>query len=174
MVEYYEQKTTQIIPVIAGVLLIIVGACIAFIPGMTLTLVTAIAGISFFLSGVLRIIQYVRVGRYMPFAKNELPIAIICILIGIIFMIDPLVVGNFIVWICAAALIIYGIVEVFTALRKKKAYNANWQFDICIAVLACIGAIFVLAFPAIIGLIIGLFVIANGVMTIQSGLPRKQ
>ena len=79
--------------ILAGILLLACGLLCCFAPNLTLATIAMIAGVGFLLSGVLGIVFYVRFRSMMSVSGWSLAYAILDVLIGLMFVLHPLVGG---------------------------------------------------------------------------------
>ena len=77
-------------------------------------------GRGFLLSGVLGIVFYVRFRSMMSVSGWSLAYAILDVLIGLMFVLHPLVGGAAISWLVALCFLVFGLFEIFAAMKSKK------------------------------------------------------
>ena len=77
--------------VIAGVLLVICSMFFLFAPGLALVTITVIAGAAFLVSGIFDIVNYFRFRRAMDLSGWALAYGALDIVLGILFLVNPLV-----------------------------------------------------------------------------------
>ena len=85
-----------------------------------------IAGVGFLLSGVLGIVFYVRFRSMMSVSGWSLAYAILDVLIGLMFVLHPLVGGAAISWLVALCFLVFGLFEIFAAMKSKSIGFSAW------------------------------------------------
>lgn len=116
--------------VVAGIAMVVIGIAFVLIPGLTLIVVAAIAGVALLVSGVLDIIAYVRRRNELDLNGWTIAAAALDIALGLVMVIHPLVSAVVIPWIAAVAFAVYGVLEIIAAWRlavsqrgKGKGYT---------------------------------------------------
>ena len=88
--------------VIAGVLLVICSMFFLFAPGLALVTITVIAGAAFLVSGIFDIVNYFRFRRAMDLSGWALAYGALDIVLGILFLVNPLVSAGALAWFIGA------------------------------------------------------------------------
>ena len=101
--------------ILAGILLLACGLLCCFAPNLTLATIAMIAGVGFLLSGVLGIVFYVRFRSMMSVSGWSLAYAILDVLIGLMFVLHPLVGGAAISWLVALCFLVFGLFSLLVA-----------------------------------------------------------
>ncbi|MFR1638098.1 MAG: DUF308 domain-containing protein [Eggerthellaceae bacterium] len=78
------------------------------------------------LSGVLGIVFYVRFRSMMSVSGWSLAYAILDVLIGLMFVLHPLVGGAAISWLVALCFLVFGLFEIFAAMKSKSIGFSAW------------------------------------------------
>ena len=112
--------------ILAGILLLACGLLCCFAPNLTLATIAMIAGVGFLLSGVLGIVFYVRFRSMMSVSGWSLAYAILDVLIGLMFVLHPLVGGAAISWLVALCFLVFGLFEIFAAMKSKSIGFSAW------------------------------------------------
>lgn len=150
--------------IVIGVLLALSGVAFMAMPGITLVAITLFAGAAFLVSGVFNIISYVRFRKTMELSKWLIVYAAFDIVIGLMFLLFPLVFAPVIPWIIGLFFGIFGVFEIIGSFRLRKSQAApmwGWMLASGIISVLC-GALFFLN-PASFAIFIGIFTIIRGV-----------
>ena len=99
--------------VIAGVLLVICSMFFLFAPGLALVTITVIAGAAFLVSGIFDIVNYFRFRRAMDLSGWALAYGALDIVLGILFLVNPLVSAGALAWFIGAFFIAPAMLGVF-------------------------------------------------------------
>ena len=146
-----------------GVLVTLAGvACITW-PAISLAVVAAVAGICFLASGITRIATFFDLGSAL-LGASSLFMGILDVIVGIMFLIHPLIGGITIAMLGGIALIVTGVMDVVASLRMKRVIGTGPT------VLEIIGAIVTVIFGVLILMAPRLFIIYLGVMLIIRGV----
>ena len=127
--------------ILAGILLLACGLLCCFAPNLTLATIAMIAGVGFLLSGVLGIVFYVRFRSMMSVSGWSLAYAILDVLIGLMFVLHPLVGGAAISWLVALCFLVFGLFEIFAAMKSKSIGFSAWGIGLFSGI---VNAVFVL------------------------------
>lgn len=153
---------------VAALLLIILGIIVLAFPALGVVpfsvitgFIALILGIGLFLNGIMEM------SENTSFGVVELILGIIAIILGIGFIINPGLfswVAGFLVWIVGLFLVIAGIIGFL-----NKAGNSRWNGIIAII----IGLIYIIigtliANPAILGALIGIWLLITGIIMLFS------
>ena len=106
--------------VIAGVLLVICSMFFLFAPGLALVTITVIAGAAFLVSGIFDIVNYFRFRRAMDLSGWALAYGALDIVLGILFLVNPLVSAGALAWFIGAFFIVFGVFEVVGAFKVRN------------------------------------------------------
>ena len=142
--------------ILAGILLLACGLLCCFAPNLTLATIAMIAGVGFLLSGVLGIVFYVRFRSMMSVSGWSLAYAILDVLIGLMFVLHPLVGGAAISWLVALCFLVFGLFEIFAAMKS--------------GIVNIVCAIMLFVSPILFSLLVAVFVLWRGVAMIAEGV----
>lgn len=135
--------------ILAGILLLACGLLCCFAPNLTLATIAMIAGVGFLLSGVLGIVFYVRFRSMMSVSGWSLAYAILDVLIGLMFVLHPLVGGAAISWLVALCFLVFGLFS---------------------GIVNIVCAIMLFVSPILFSLLVAVFVLWRGVAMIAEGV----
>ncbi len=112
--------------IVAGVAMIIVGFAFLLVPGLTLVAIAAIAGVALVASGVVDAISYARYRRELDLSAWMLVGAALDIVLGVLFIVHPLVSAVVLPWLAAIGFAVYGVLEIVAAWRIASAKRVGY------------------------------------------------
>ena len=140
--------------ILAGILLLACGLLCCFAPNLTLATIAMIAGVGFLLSGVLGIVFYVRFRSMMSVSGWSLAYAILDVLIGLMFVLHPLVGGAAISWLVALCFLVFGLFEIFAAMKSKSIGFSAWGIGLFSGIVNIVCAIMLFVSPILFSLLV--------------------
>ena len=151
-----------------GVLVTLAGvACITW-PAISLAVVAAVAGICFLASGITRIATFFDLGSAL-LGASSLFMGILDVIVGIMFLIHPLIGGITIAMLGGIALIVTGVMDVVASLRMKRVIGTGpMVLEIIGAIVTVICGILILMAPRLFIIYLGVMLIIRGVMAVIS------
>ena len=151
-----------------GVLVTLAGvACITW-PAISLAVVAAVAGICFLASGITRIATFFDLGSAL-LGASSLFMGILDVIVGIMFLIHPLIGGITIAMLGGIALIVTGVMDVVASLRMKRVIGTGpMVLEIIGAIVTVICGVLILMAPRLFIIYLGIMLIIRGVMTVIS------
>ncbi len=155
--------------IVGGILLLICSIFILVAPGPTLLTLVIIAGIAMVVSGLIGLISYIGFRERLRMSGWTLAYSIIDILIGLIFLIHPLVLAYIIPWMMAAFMLISGLFEIMASVRVRSAGTPAWTWTLLSGIVTLLCAVMLFIAPATIGIFLGLFVFLRGISLIMYG-----
>lgn len=155
--------------IVIGILLIVCGGVFAFMPGATLVTLTAFAGAMLLVSGIFAIFNYFRF-RDTDFVSGwTIFYGILDILLGLMFLIHPILLAGVIPWLIGIFIVAFGIYEIIAAFKVRKAGVSMWGWALFSGILEIILGILFFIFPAIVVYFLAAFLIIRGVTLIIFG-----
>ena len=151
-----------------GVLVTLAGvACITW-PAISLAVVAAVAGICFLASGITRIATFFDLGSAL-LGASSLFMGILDVIVGIMFLIHPLIGGITIAMLGGIALIVTGVMDVVASLRMKRVIGTGpMVLEIIGAIVTVICGVLILMAPRLFIIYLGIMLIIRGVMAVIS------
>ena len=151
-----------------GVLVTLAGvACITW-PAISLAVVAAVAGICFLASGITRITTFFDLGSAL-LGASSLFMGILDVIVGIMFLIHPLIGGITIAMLGGIALIVTGVMDAVASLRMKRVIGTGpMVLEIIGAIVTVICGILILMAPRLFIIYLGVMLIIRGVMAVIS------
>ena len=152
-----------------GVLVTLAGvACIAW-PAASLAVVAGVAGICFLASGITRIATFFDLGAFSLFGGSTLFMGILDVIVGIMFLIHPLIGGITIAMLGGIALIVTGVMDAVASVRMKRAIGTGpMVLEILGAIVTVICGVLILMAPRLLIIYLGIMLIIRGVMAVIS------
>jgi len=155
--------------IIIGVASMVVGLLLMVINGLSLTIVVLAAGICFLAAGIYDLSAYIRFKDEQLYEKDVLFSSIISILVGLLFCLHPVVLGNVVLWVIIIGLAGFGAWQVFQGRNARLQGVGGWMWSILIGALCIIGAIILIIVPNLFGIIIGILVLLRGLLVLLFG-----
>ena len=151
-----------------GVLVTLAGvACITW-PAISLAVVAAVAGICFLASGITRITTFFDLGSAL-LGASSLFMGILDVIVGIMFLIHPLIGGITIAMLGGIAVIVTGVSDVVSSLRMKRVIGMGpMVLEIIGAIVTVICGVLILMAPRLFIIYLGIMLIIRGVMAVIS------
>ena len=144
----------------AGVALIIVGFVFLWAPGLTLVCIAAVAGAMFLVVGAFDLYTYARYHKSLDLSGWLLAYAICDIVLGLMFLIHPLIAAEVIPWVAGAFMAAYGIFEIVAAVQLRGAVS-----------ILC--GVFFFIWPASFAIFLAFFLMMRGVtLAVYGATPR--
>ena len=155
--------------VIAGVLLVICSMFFLFAPGLALVTITVIAGAAFLVSGIFDIVNYFRFRRSMDLSGWALAYGALDIVLGILFLVNPLVSAGALAWFIGAFFIVFGVFEVVGAFKVRNMGASMWGWMLFSGIVGALCGLTFFIAPAMLGVFLSVFILMRGASLIFYG-----
>lgn len=158
----------------SGIALILVSAVVILWPGLTLVTIAIVAGAILVVAGIFDFVFYFRAKDVTQPSGWVIVNGILDIILGAMFLIQPVATAAVLPWIAGVFIIAYGIVAIPSAIAFRKIGSA-WPIMLLNGILSIlIGIIFVMD-PASFALFLGIYLAMRGVMMCIYGIiaPRN-
>lgn len=155
----------------AGVALIIIGFVFLWVPGLTLVSIAAVAGAMLLAVGAFDVYTYVRYRQSLDLSGWLIAYAICDIILGIMFLVHPIVAAAVIPWLAGAFVVAYGIFEIIAAARLRRAISWGWLLLAGVVSVLC--GVFFFIWPASFALFLGFFLMMRGVTLAVYGVAPR-
>ena len=155
--------------VIAGVLLVICSMFFLFAPGLALVTITVIAGAAFLVSGIFDIVNYFRFRRPMDLSGWALAYGALDIVLGILFLVNPLVSAGALAWFIGAFFIVFGVFEVVGAFKVRNMGVSMWGWMLFSGIVGALCGLTFFIAPAMLGVFLSVFILMRGASLIFYG-----
>lgn len=164
-----EAKRFNAMMIVNGVLLIILGIMCIVWRAASLATVAMFVGAGFLVVGIIGIVDYITNLKLPGITGWMLFEAILDVLIGLTFMLNPLAAGVGMTWLIAIAVVVGGIMQIVAAFSARRAGAKSWWLFILSGVVTLIFAILLFAYPGLIMILIGIFALVRGIYFIIGG-----
>ncbi len=158
--------------VILGICFFVIGLAFLFMPGITLVTIAIIAGISLLASGIYGFVIYFTKKNELDMSGWVIAYSLCDLLMGVIFLLHPVLTAAMLPWIGGVVLIVAGALEVFAAFGLRGGGLATGGVFVNGAFAVICGIAF-LILPWAFVYFIAFFLIARGVMLVLYGLTFK-
>lgn len=155
--------------ILAGVVLFIVGIVFFAMPTLSLVTLTLIAGIFFLLTGVFDIINYVRFRKVGASSGWMIFFAILDIILGLMFLVHPVLLADVIPWVVGVFVIAFGVFECIAAIRVRKVAKGLWGWALFAGILSVILGIMFVMFAESFSIFIAIFLFLRGIDLVVFG-----
>lgn len=149
--------------IIAGILLILCGGVFAFSPVETLVTIAMFAGAFFLLAGIFDIVNYFRFRKSGLASGWTVFYGILDIVLGLMFLIHPIILAGVIPWLVGIFVAAFGIYECIAAFRVKKTGASLWGWILFSGIVSVLMGILFFAFPATFVIYIAIFLLMRGI-----------
>jgi len=161
MATAYEGKNWQLI--VAGILLVVFGIVCLVFPGITLGSIAFMIGAGFVLSGVVNVVTYFRDKEALDLAGWILAYGVVDILIGLMFLIHPMVFAVVLPWVVGMFIIVFAVYEIIGSINARKAGFSLWGWMLFSGIVSLLFGAGFFIMPEMLAILIGLFALMRGV-----------
>lgn len=155
--------------IVAGILLVLCAFFFFLAPGLTLVTITAIAGAAFLVSGIFDIVNYVRFRKVMNLSGWALAYAILDIVIGLMFILQPLAFAAVIPWVIGAFFIVFGVFEIIGSFKIRNSGASMWGWMLFSGIVSALCGLTFFVAPASFSIFLSLFIIMRGASLLVYG-----
>ncbi|MGI6104744.1 MAG: HdeD family acid-resistance protein [Raoultibacter sp.] len=155
--------------ILAGALLLLCGGVFFFSPLESLVVLTSFAGAFFVVAGIFNIITYARFHKTGLASGWTIFYAILDIVLGLMFLVHPIVLAGVIPWVVGIFVLLFGAYECVAAFRAKKVGIPMWGWILFSGILEIIIAFCFFFVPASFIIYIAIFLILRGFTLIMFG-----
>lgn len=127
-------------------------------------------GAAFVLSGAVHIASYIRDRDVLDLSGLVLAYAILDVLIGLMFVVHPMVFAAVIPWVARMFTIVFAIYELIGSFVSRKAGFSLWGWLLISGVLTLVMGMGFFLVPEMFAILIGLFALVRGVSLIVLGV----
>ena len=104
----------------AGIALVLIGFVLLMVPGLTLVAVAAVAGCMLLAAGIVDGYAYFKYRKAEGVTGWALAYAVCDVILGVLFIVHPLVSSVVIPWVLGVFVMAYGIFEIVAAIRLDR------------------------------------------------------
>lgn len=154
--------------IIMSLVFCIVGALLAFFPELSLELVGRTLGIAMIIFGGIKLVGYFSRDLYRLAFQYDLEFGILLVVLGLIVLIKPVNVINFIFIALGIAILADGLFKVQIAVDSKKFGIGTWWLILSLAILTGIVGLLLVFRPAenakLLTVLLGISLLAEGIL----------
>lgn len=154
---------------VGGLALALLGVAVMFLPGLTLLSLATIAGIMFVFAGVAEIVGYFMYRKTGEVSGWQVAGGIINLIIGAVFLLNPVWTAIMLPWIAGFAVIIYGIFGIASGISARKIAPSMWGLLVASGIIGIICGIMFIVMPDSFVLFLGIFAIFRGFVMMWYG-----
>lgn len=145
-----------------GIAVALIGLVIMFWPGATLLTLAMIAGVFFVFAGVAEIVGYFAYKGTGLTTGWQIAGGICNLILGAIFLLNPLWSAMMLPWIAGIAIICYGIFSIVGGVQLRKVMPSTWGWFIANGIVGIVCGIIFMMVPESFVLFLGIFMICRG------------
>ncbi len=145
-----------------GVLVALCGIAVIFWPGATLELLAIVAGVGFLVAGVFNFATWIRTHNYLKGSGWTLANAICDVILGIMFLVHPLVGAGVITFLVGCFAVAYGAFAIASSFSLRRVAD-TWWIMLLNGIMSILCGWFFIFSPEFFAIFLGVFVVMQGV-----------
>ncbi len=153
----------------AGAALVLMGFAVLVFPGLTLVTLATMAGAMFLVSGAFGIVTFARFRKELVGAGWVLLNAACNIVLGLVFLLHPLITATVIPWLAGAFVIAYGVFACVAAFKLRKL-GSSWGLMLANGIVSLLCGVVFVVLPDVFALFLGMLLIMRGVTMAAYGV----
>ncbi len=165
-------RTAKIGYIIMSVLLCVWGVLLIAIPDISLSLIGILCGAMFIVFGVIRLVGYFSRDLYRLAFQYDLAFGLLMIALGIIMLLSPESLMNFICIALGLSIFADGLFKVQIAIDSKRFGLSDWWLILALAVITVVVGIVLVARPSdssrILVILMGVSVLCEGILNLST------
>lgn len=154
--------------ILGGILLLIIGAVCIFWPGITMVTVAIIVGCALIAACIFDFIVYFRTKDTATHSGWTIVNAILDLILGILFLANPVIAAEVITFFLGVLLICYGAFAAAMSFSLRKAAN-KWWIMLLNGIIAVICGLLFFWSPAFFAIYLGAFLMVRGATMMSFG-----
>lgn len=152
-----------------GLLVVLCGIAALFWPGATMEILALVAGVGFLVAGVFSFATWVRTHKYAQGSGWTLANAICDIILGIMFLVHPVVGAGVITMVVGCFTLAYGFFAIVTSFGIRKM-TSSWWIMLLNGIISVMCGWFFLFSPGFFAIFLAVFIIMQGVTMSTYGI----
>lgn len=152
-----------------GIAVALIGLVVMFWPGATLLTLAMVAGVFFVFAGVAEIVGYFAYKSTGLTTGWQVAGGICNLILGAIFLLNPIWSAMMLPWIAGVAVICYGIFSIVGGIQMKGTMPGVWGWFVANGIVGILCGIIFMAAPDTFVLFLGIFMIFRGVTMMVYG-----
>lgn len=148
--------------IVGGLIVALCGIAVIFWPGATLEILALVAGVGFLVAGVFTFATWIRTHNYMEGSGWTLANAICDVILGIMFLVHPLVGAGVITFLVGCFTVAYGAFAIVSSFSLKRVSDMWWTMLLNGIISMLCGWFFIFS-PEFFAIFLGVFILMQGV-----------
>lgn len=158
-----------------GVLLLLCGIVVMLWPGLSLVSIAIVAGAMLLVSGIFDVVAYFRLRKTGLETGWALVNAICSIILGIMFLVHPIVTASVIPFMAGIFVLVYGIMAIAAGVGLRSyGTGAGWGWMIANGIISILCALMFMFMPAAFVIFLGIFLVMRGITMAVFGLTMPR
>lgn len=149
--------------IIIGILVALAGAIVLLWPGLSLVMLAQIAGVGLLVAAVFNVVAWWRMRKTVSGAGWTLVNGICDLILGIMFLVHPVVAAGVITTMVGCFVIVYGGFAIAAGFGMRSLVGSGWGWMVANGIVSIICGIFFLLNPAFFAIYLGVFLMMRGV-----------
>lgn len=159
--------------ILGGILVFIAGLIIFAMPGISLVTIALIAGIMFLIGGISEFIAYFRLRKTVASVSGWTIVNAICdVILGILFLIHPVVTSEIMFWVLGIYAIVYGVFAIASSFALTRV--SGWWVMLLWGIVAVLCGFTFIMNPSTFLLFLAILLVMRGITLVVYGIigPR--
>lgn len=151
-----------------GIAFIITGFIFFLMPNISLVALATVAGAWLIVMGAFNIYEYARYRDELGFTGWDLAYGICSAILGIVFLIHPIIAASVIPWVAGVFMAAYGIFQIVAGVQMKGVDGRGWL--IATGIISVLCALTFFAVPSMFAIFLAVFMVMQGASMSVAGL----
>ena len=165
-------QTAKIGYVTVSLLLCVLGVVMIVVPDFSASLIGTLCGIMLIVFGAFKLVGYFSKDLYRLAFQYDLAFGILTLALGIIILLNPDNIMNFICVVLGVAVLADGLLKIQIALDSKRFGISKWWLILAVAFIACVCGILLLVRLSesirVIIVLMGISLLAEGILNLST------
>ncbi len=163
--------------VVQGVLSIVLGALLAFVPQITTITVINLLALYLAITGIVSLVTYFR-SKNQKNSPSVLVAGVLFLLIALIVFLSPQAVAGILSLLLGVLLTVSGVVDIMRSLELRKRRGSAWAATLVVSIVVAIGGIIIIINPfetaMVFVAVLGVLLMVKGIidLAIEASLSR--
>lgn len=165
-------RTAKIGYIVMSAVMCAFGILLIVMPDMSNTILGLVCGTIMLLFGIVKLVGYFSKDLYRLAFQYDLAFGILTLALGIIILLNPDNIMNFICVVLGVAVLADGLLKIQIALDSKRFGISKWWLILAVAFIACVCGILLLVRPSesirVIIVLMGISLLAEGILNLST------
>ena len=165
-------RTAKIGYIVMSAVMCAFGILLIVMPDMSNTILGLVCGTIMLLFGIVKLVGYFSKDLYRLAFQYDLAFGILTLALGIIILLNPDNIMNFICVVLGVAVLADGLLKIQIALDSKRFGIRKWWLILAVAFIACVCGILLLVRPSesirVIIVLMGISLLAEGILNLST------